>query len=223
MAKAKLNAVQTFEVEDERRDGPPPPLVPITGNWWYKHHPKCWFVGDDRVLPDLRRLKRIRGSDNVLPDGTMALARATSEQKGWTILDHDCDPDGGKYIKRARVRGGLAHIDAWTQLFGGSKRRRFDREGYYAFLGRLVDAEVLAPPAVWVLEEMAETAQSRIDRCVRKGITDPRMARRAEVHRTQLAVIQRTITELYTAPEPEPPKPKPTKPKTTRLSPKKAA
>ena len=185
------------EVADEVVGGPPPSQFPPCPIWWYKHQPNytgSWAVFGDRVLPQLRKMKLIRGCNNVSPTGSMALCRSIAAEKGWQILEHDCDPSG-KYLVEYEVAGGKAYVSRYCDLYSGTAAVRADQAGYYAFLGRLVDGGVVAQPQVWLLEALAEKYKQSLQTYASKGTAAGDA--RAQDYQRQLEVVLRTIAELY--------------------------
>jgi hypothetical protein len=202
----RIGALKGRKVETPRVDAAPPPQIPATPLWWYKHHPRCWMVADGKVLPSLRTMKRIEGVNDVRRGGSMRHTRAGLAERGWTVLEHDADPGGGDYLQAYPVAKGTAYMSTYTQVFSGSSATRTDSAGYYAFLQRLVDGGVLAPPPVYVLDDMVEKYTAAAERYEGKGTAagDARGAALRADAKVALACRDALYADPAPAPKPQP-------------------
>lgn len=183
--------------------GPGLPTLPPNSQWHYAAHPKRWSVSVSagRVVPDLIQLAHERGFAGVDQHGNTRPQTLAYEARGWTIIPYDAVPEGQpSYVRRDRVRGGVAYVSAWATLIPGTDRSRIDQAGYDAFLVNLVDSGLIEPPEDYVLERLQDRIEGALAKAQLNADTDPRAARQVERCKAELAILADAM-----APEPKKP------------------
>lgn len=139
-------------------------------------HPHRWMVVDGEsgpeLLPALGQLPVEGGIGNVDGYANPGLAIANKAAKGWVVIPEaqarpDETPDGRPgYLRRIRVRRGLAHLTAWETLrvVAGRVITSADEAGYHAWLRRLLADGVVPAPDPAIIEAYLDRARVTLDR-----------------------------------------------------------
>lgn len=181
----------------------PKSLVPPQEAYYLVFRPSRWDVFGGRVLPSLSKLKLVPGCNGVGVDRggnpTVALAKAQIEESGGQVLEFDAD--GRSYLARDEATGGW--FDRFERTFPGSDAIQSGGSAYHDFLQRLIDSEVIEPPAAHVLEALLSTYERRASEIA----GDPKHAqlhaeylRRVEVVRAELALALAEEAEMGEVP-----------------------
>lgn len=151
------------------------------------YHPLRWDWIAGRWLPQLRRLARSPGSQNVDKDGSVAMAHALAGQEGWVVVPHTITPETGDYVVAYPARMGRAHFFRWERikLLGGRPSTTCDEAGYADWLSEVVDRMGLSPDPD-VLQWKIEALESELKRDEAGAPTDLKAAARARETKARL-------------------------------------
>ncbi len=126
-------------------------------NFLYSHHPLRWEAVDGWWLPQLTRIKKISGVNNVADNGDMSGAIALKIRQGHTIIMPE---DVGPYVEQYDGPKGPIFLPKWQKPRQIGKLQlddEVDSKGFNEWRRGLVESGYLRPPMASVIE--AQTAK----------------------------------------------------------------
>jgi hypothetical protein len=123
----------------------------------FKVRPDRWEVYDGRaILPCPAEIHLGGGTSNVTLDKNTnrpnaTRARASAEDRGWTVIPLAVLGAGTSYLKQ---HSEFCWLPFWCVTYAGSSSMRIDHDQYIAFWQKLIDLGVIAPPSVTVLQAL---------------------------------------------------------------------
>ena len=137
-----------------------------------KAHPNRWTVLGGQVVPLFGRLVLQPGINGVQRIGTRlnaSEARATAEDRGWKLIPFEAVPahhvapgQQPSYLYCPEGRPD-ATLLLYQRCYPGSERSDCDEVRYLEFCAHLETAGIINPPALWVLEQLAEKLHREAD------------------------------------------------------------
>jgi hypothetical protein len=137
-----------------------------------KAHPNRWTVLGGQVIPLFGRLVLQPGINGVQRIGTRinaSEAKATAEDRGWKLIPFDAVPphhvapgQQASYLYCPEGRPD-ATLLLYQRCYPGSERSDCDEVRFLEFCAHLETTDVIKPPALWVLEQLAEKLHREAD------------------------------------------------------------
>jgi len=133
-------------------------------------HPKRFQIqrgtdGRPRLVPALTAWHVEPGRSNVdiagnKPVVDQALARRA--RLGWIDVPHDVDGPGTSYLRRVKVKGGVAYITRFESAYPGEESTQRDDDGYLDWVEALVKRGVLPRPSPQTIDRMLGDAATEL-------------------------------------------------------------
>lgn len=157
--------------------GAAPGGVPLTrveacGPFILKAHPARWTVMGGKVIPQLGRIALMPGLNSISKIGdriNASEARAASADRGWKVIPFGHIPPAHmqpgqepSYLYSPEGRPDVT-LSIYTRCYPGSERLDCDEARYIEFCEHLVSSGLIDPPALWVLEQLAEKLHRESD------------------------------------------------------------
>lgn len=181
------------------------------------HSPNKWTVLDGHIVPAFGKLHYIAGVNNVderidMRTGRRTLlvgpARAERESRGEILIPFDAIPASHigradlhqsvgaapSYLWRPRGRPD-ATLLIYERCYPGSKKKDTDSPRYIEFCENLIATGVIKPCPAFVLRDMLQKAQERLERVADIAARYPSYAGRLTHARGQIDILEVAIAE----------------------------
>jgi len=146
--------------------------VEASAPYMLKAHPNRWAVVGKQVVPQFGRVVLQPGINGVQRVGTRlnaSEARAAAEDRGWKLIPFEAVPahhvapgQQPSYLYCPEGRPD-ATLLLYQRCYPGSERSDCDEVRYLEFCAHLETAGIINPPALWVLEQLAEKLHREAD------------------------------------------------------------
>jgi len=184
--------------------GAAPGGIPLTrveacGPFILKAHPARWTVMGGKVIPQLGRIALMPGLNSISRHGdriNASEARAASADRGWKVIPfghvppgHLPDDQAPSYLYSPDGRPDVTLL-IYTRCYPGSDRVDCDEARYIEFCEHLVSSGLIDPPALWVLEQLAERLHREAD-----GLADKAREHSAYKSASAKAIAARDVVD----------------------------
>jgi hypothetical protein len=185
------------------------PLLSARPPFLLQVHSQRWGVIGGQVVPVCGTFKLQNGLGEVsqLTDGRFKIkaAKASAEERGWTLIPSDVDGPGTSYVYEAAPG---VYLTRWERCFPGSNHIESDTKGYVAWLRKLVESGKIPAPEPYVIGRLMSRLEQEHADLIDKVGTHPSLKPRVEQLARDIAILQRELERVT----PAPPAPKPVNP-----------
>lgn len=158
-------------------------------------HPERWIVMGGRVIPYLHKHPIQPGLAGVDSKGRYRFALSAKEERGWHMIPEDIDGEGTSYVREHDGNRGKVYLHMHERVWPGSQHIGTDEDGYVEWCTGLMDEGHIEPPAVHVLERMAESLRHTAGDLAGKVSQKPLLQRSVDMLTDKLRVVEELLEE----------------------------